>query len=347
MNRIRSGPADPTIPAAATVVPGSQLRSTWPPGSRDRCAVASADRCAVSLAVVLLTVACSPGESEPPSSIDYDTGTHLVLLGTGTPNADPDRSGPAVAVVVNGTPYLVDAGPGVVRRAAAARDKGISGLRPSNLGHVFLTHLHSDHTLGLPDLIFTPWVLERDRPVELYGPPGAENMVAHITAAYDADVRVRLDGLEPANPLGYKVNVHEISAGVIYQDDNVVVTAFPVRHGAWDYAFGYRFETADRAIVISGDAVPSQSVVKQCNGCDVLVHEVYSQAGFERRDPVWQRYHASSHTSTVQLAELATQARPGLLVLYHQLYWGATDEELLAEIGAHYDGVVVSGRDLD
>jgi ribonuclease BN (tRNA processing enzyme) len=297
--------------------------------------------------VLVLAVACGSGESESSSAIDYDTGTHLVLLGTGTPNAEPDRSGAAVAVVVNGTPYLVDAGPGIVRRATAARDKGIAGLRPSNLGHVFLTHLHSDHTLGLPDLIFTPWVLERDRPLELYGPPGAANMVAHITAAYDADVRVRLDGLEPANSDGFEVNVHEIAAGVVYDDSNVRVTAFPVRHGSWDYAFGYRFETADRVIVISGDAVPSESVVEQCNGCDILVHEVYSQAGFERRDSVWQSYHASSHTSTVELAELASLARPGLLVLYHQLYWGATDEELLAEIRARYDGAVISGRDLD
>jgi ribonuclease BN (tRNA processing enzyme) len=297
--------------------------------------------------LLMLSVACGSGESAPPAALDYSAGTHLVLLGTGTPNAEPDRSGAAVAVVVDGTPYLVDAGPGIVRRATAARDKGIGGLRPSNLGHVFITHLHSDHTLGLPDLIFTPWVLGRNRPLELYGPPGAANMVTHLLAAYDADVRVRLEGLEPANPDGYKVNVHEIVPGLVYEDANVRVTAFPVTHGSWDYAFGYRFETADRVIVISGDAVPSESVVEQCGGCDILVHEVYSQAGFERRDPVWQRYHANSHTSTVQLAALAARARPALLVLYHQLYWGVSDEELLAEIKIGYDGAVVSGRDLD
>jgi ribonuclease BN (tRNA processing enzyme) len=297
--------------------------------------------------LLILCSACGSGAAPPRATVDYDSGTHLVLLGTGTPNAEPDRSGPAVAVVVDGTPYLVDAGPGIVRRATAARDKGVSALRPANLGHVFITHLHSDHTLGLPDLMFTPWVLERDRPLELYGPPGVENMVSHILAAYQADVRVRLDGLEPANRGGYKVNVHEISAGPVYADSAVRVTAFSVDHGAWDHAFGYRFETAGEVIVISGDAVPSESVVEQCNGCDILVHEVYSQAGFERRDSVWQRYHASSHTSTAQLAELARRARPGLLVLYHQLYWGSTDDELLAEIEAHYDGEVVSGRDLD
>ena len=297
--------------------------------------------------VVVLAVACGSADLESASDSDYSTGTHLVMLGTGTPNAEPDRSGSALAVVVSGTPYLVDAGPGVVRRATAARDEGITGLRPPNLGHVFITHLHSDHTLGLPDLIFTPWVLERDTPLQLYGPVGVKNMVEHISAAYAADIRVRLDGLEPANPLGYRVEVHEIEPGLVYEDGNVRVTAFGVTHGSWQQSFGYRFETADKVIVISGDAVPGESVVEQCNGCDLLVHEVYSQAGFERRDSVWQRYHANSHTSTVQLAELASRARPGLLVLYHQLYWGATDEELLAEIRAGYQGAVVSAKDLD
>src|SRR5437016_5754294 len=121
--------------------------------------------------------------------------TRLVLLGTGTPNADPERSGPALAVVVNGSAYLVDAGPGIVRRAEAARQKGIAALTQPNLKIVFLTHLHSDHTLGLPDLIFTPWVLDRTAPLEVYGPRGTKAMTAHLTAAYIEDVHVRLDGL--------------------------------------------------------------------------------------------------------------------------------------------------------
>ena len=297
--------------------------------------------------ILLLTIACTAGESRNTPDVDYSTGTHLVLLGTGTPNADPDRSGPAVAVVVNGVPYLVDAGPGVVRRASAAYSTGIEGLRVSNLGHVFITHLHSDHTLGLPDLIFTPWVLERDRPLELFGPTGSRAMVDHIHAAYAEDIDVRIDGLEPANPDGYRVNTHEIEPGLIYQDKNVKVSAFRVTHGSWEDAFAYRFETVDRVIVISGDAVPSEAIVEHCAGCDVLVHEVYSKTGFERRDPVWQRYHSNSHTSSVQLAELASRARPKLLVLYHQLFWGATEEELLTEVKAGYDGTVVSGKDLD
>lgn len=273
--------------------------------------------------------------------------TKVVLLGTGTPNAEPDRSGPAVAIIVNNTSYLIDAGPGIVRRASAAYQKGIKALDFTNLKTAFITHLHSDHTVGLPDLIFTPWVLGRNEPLELYGPPGIRSMVEHIIKAYQEDIRLRLKGLEPANPEGYKVNVHEIEPGMVYEDDNIRVRAFPVKHGSWKHAFGFRFESPDRTIVISGDTIPTESLVEQAKGCDVLIHEVYAQAWFERKSPEWKKYHASFHTSSLELAEIAKRIKPGLLVLYHQLLIGFTEDDLLAEIRAVYKGKVAYGHDLD
>lgn len=278
--------------------------------------------------------------------------TRVVILGTGTPNADPDRSGPAVAVVRSGTAYLVDAGPGVVRRAAAAAKRHkLEALAPSQLRILFLTHLHSDHTLGLPDLILSSWVLERRAPLVVYGPPGTKAMVEHLLAAYAADIRNRLDGLEPANETGYKVDVREIEApGQIHDDGTVRVRAFAVPHGDWaaGQSFGYRFEAPDRTIVISGDTRSSDAVVDACNGCDLLLHEVYSAERFVTRPPEWQRYHARAHTSTVELAALARRAAPKLLVLYHQLYWGATDSDLITEMRrAGYRGRVTSARDLE
>ncbi len=274
--------------------------------------------------------------------------TRLVLLGTGTPNADPERSGPALAIVTGGEAYLVDAGPGVVRRAEAARRAGIAELRQPSLRIVFLTHLHSDHTLGLADLLFTPWVLERDRPLEVFGPPGTRSMVRHLERAYAVDVARRTDGWQPQNRAGHRANVHEIRPGIVYADSNVRITAFPVPHGNWPDAFGYRFEARDRTIVVSGDTRASDAVVAACNGCDVLVHEVYSDAGFRTLPPEWQRYHAHFHTSASDLAALATRARPGLLVLYHQLSWGGVPlDALLAEVRRGWSGRVVGGRDLD
>ncbi len=273
--------------------------------------------------------------------------TKVVLLGTGTPNADPDRSGPCTAVVVNGTSYLVDFGPGVVRRAAAAAKKGVKGLEAKNLKVAFVTHLHSDHTAGYSDLILTPGVLERDAPLEVYGPRGLKQMTGHLLAAYKEDLRIRFTGGEPAKPRGYIVNAHEIRPGVVYKDANVTVEAFAVKHGAWEQAFGYKFKTADRTIVISGDAAPGSGIEQQCNGCDVLVHEVYSQAGFAKREPEWQRYHARYHTSTKELATIATAARPGLLVLTHLLIWSSNVDEMLGEVRAGYGGKFVVGSDLD
>jgi len=274
--------------------------------------------------------------------------TRLVLLGTGTPNADPDRFGPSVAIVVDDASYLVDFGVGVVRRAAAAERAGIKALGVTNLKLAFATHLHSDHTLGLSDLIFSPWVLDREVPLSVYGPRGLRAMANHLVAAYADDLRVRSTGGEPAHKYDpRKVYVHEVTPGVIYRDSRVTVTAFAVNHGAWPQAFGYRFQTPDRTVVVSGDTGPGSHIEDQCQRCDVLVHEVYSEAGFANRPPEWRAYHSRYHTSSRQLAAIASRARPGLLVLYHQLMWSSTEDDLLAEVRSAYDGKVVSGHDLD
>jgi ribonuclease BN (tRNA processing enzyme) len=250
--------------------------------------------------------------------------TQIVLLGTGTPAPDPERSGPSTAIVVNGTPYLVDFGAGVVRQAAAARKRGVRGLEAVNLRIGFLTHLHSDHTLGFPDLILTPWVVGRKEPLEVYGPPGTRDMAEHILKAYAADidirtgVKARTGDIEHATISGYKVNVHEIQPGVVYKDQNVTVTAFAVHHGNWAHAYGYRFETADRTVVISGDTSPDAAIVDNCHGCDVLIHEVYTQASFDKVSPEWKQYRREYHTSSKELADIATIAKPGLLIIYHR-----------------------------
>lgn len=273
--------------------------------------------------------------------------TQVVLLGTGTPNDDPNRWGPSVAIVVDDQVYLVDAGVGVVRRAAAARANGVAALKVTSLSRVFLTHLHSDHTLGLPDLMFSPWVLERPTPLDVYGPKGTADMTAHLEAAWKDDIAVRLFGLEPQHTRNYRAVVHEISPGRIYQDSRVSVDAIGTAHGSWPEAYAFRFHTPDRRIVISGDTTASDAIAAACDGCDVLVHEVYSAVTFATRPPEWQTYHKAFHTSTTELASVAAKARPALLVLYHQLFWGASDDDLVREIQrAGYVGRVASGKDL-
>ncbi len=278
------------------------------------------------------------------------------MLGTGNPPADPDRSGPATAIVVDGTPYLVDFGAGVVRRAkSAAVDKGIAGLDPVNLRVAFVTHLHSDHTVGYPDLILTPWVIGRRVPLEVYGPTGITAMTEHILAAYQADFETRMKDRAlytvGAFREGHAVNAHEVKPGVVYKDANVTVTAFATKHAMESY--GYRFDTPDRSIVISGDTNPTQATIDACRGCDILIHEVLTHDWLSRRQD-FHAYAAAHHTTTTQLTELATKAKPGLLVLYHASLsirpavdnQRSTAATLLNEM-AKYPGRVVVARDLD
>jgi ribonuclease BN (tRNA processing enzyme) len=274
--------------------------------------------------------------------------TQLVFLGVGSPVPYGDRSGPAVAVVYNGKAYLFDAGTGIVRRARDASIRhDIPALDPVNLTRVFLTHLHSDHTIGLPDLMLTPWDVGRKAPLEIWGPAGTKAMVDHIRSAWDEDIHLRLQGLERGNATGHKSIVHEIANGFVYHDGDVEIRAIPVHHGSWKQAFGYRIQTPDRVIVLSGDCAPSPALIAACNGCDVLVHEVYEETGLKNDD--WLKYMREFHTSSSELARIATKAKPRLLVLQHLLFVTRTihADEIVAEVKRTYDGAVVAAKDLD
>jgi ribonuclease BN (tRNA processing enzyme) len=287
---------------------------------------------------VLAAVAATPSRQAPGDE------TVVVLLGTGMPRPDPGASGPATAVVVGRRVFLVDAGSGVERQLAAAH------LPIDGVTALFVTHLHSDHTLGYPDLVLTSWVMGRRTPLEAYGPHGLAAMTDHIIAAWAEDIRIRTDGLEHEAPDGYRVRVHEIAPGVVYDSGGVRVTAFRVQHGSWPEAYGYRFDTPDRSVVVSGDTRPSEDLVNAARGVDVLVHEVYAagrMAPLPNEAADWPEYMRSFHTSDVELGRLAARIGPRLLVLTHLLRRGATDAELLAGLRrGGFTGPAVVGRDL-
>jgi len=296
------------------------------------------------LILLAASIAAAPVVAQKPPV----ARTHVVLLGTGTPNPDPDRAGPSVAIVVDSSVYIVDAGAGIVRRVAAAAKKSkLAALAMPKLTRAFLTHLHSDHTVGLPDLMLSPWVIERTAPLEIYGPPGTKKMVDHLQAAYAEDIDIRLHGGEPSNKTGYVTNAHDVLPGVVYRDSLVKVTAFAVPHGKWPHAYGYRFDTPDRSIVLSGDTSPSDAVAKACNGCDVLIHEVISEAHLAIRTPEWQGDHRAYHTPAYDLGRVATKAKPKMLVLSHVIPTVFKDADLVGEIRRFFKGPVVVGKDLD
>ena len=293
-----------------------------------------------ALTVILLIGTCSFLNAQ-------NTDTKLVLLGTGSPFADPTKSGPSLAIVVNNTSYIVDCGPGVVRRAAEASKLGFPSLEAAQLKTLFITHLHSDHTIGLADIILTPAVLDRNAPIAIYGPVGIKKMTDDLMSAYKEDISIRINGLEKGDAIAYQVYTNEIKEGQIYKDSNLTVTAFKVQHGQWDNAFGFVFQTKDKKIVISGDCTYSENLIQYAKDCDILVHEVYSDTGLKKRTQRWQDYHSTFHTSTYQLADIANQVKPKLLILNHQLTFGTSLQSLLDEVKSKYKGVVVNGSDLD
>ena len=291
--------------------------------------------------------------SQPPAARPAANATsgpqppraELVLLGTGMPRPNPDASAPATAVVVGERLFLFDAGAGVMRQLAAAR------LPITGATALFLTHLHSDHTLGLPDLIFTSWVMGRQRPMAVYGPQGTRTMTDHIVAAWGEDIAIRTEGLEREVAGGWKVDIREIAAGVVYDSGGVRVTAIRVDHGDWKEAYGYRIDAGGRSFVISGDTRPSAALQAAARGADILVHEAYPERRLAPENRPggenWPAYMRAFHTSDVEVGALAAAAGVKQVVLQHLVRMNGTDAELVAGVRrGGYTGPVAIGKDL-
>ena len=287
----------------------------------------------------------SPRYFDKASAFRPETPT-VVLLGAGTPIPNPSESGPATAIVVGERVYLFDAGAGVMRRLAAA------GLPINGVTATFFTHLHSDHTLGYPDVILTTWVMGRRTPLRVFGPPGLRRMTDHLLAAWSEDIDVRVHGLERGTPGGFAVAVNEIDPGIAFDEGGVRVTAFPVPHGNWKKAYGYRIEAAGKIIVISGDTAASTELESAAKDCDILIHEVYPAVRLKPEDrpggEMWPHYMKTFHTSDEELGGIAARAGVKKLILHHIIRMGGTDEELTAGIRrGGFSGEISIGRDLD
>jgi ribonuclease BN (tRNA processing enzyme) len=271
----------------------------------------------------------------------------LIVLGSGMPVPDPERAGPAYAFVYRNQVLLFDAGAGVMRRVAAA------GLPIDGFSAVFLTHLHSDHTLGLPDVLLTTWVMGRRDTMVVYGPSGTERLTTRILSAWEDDIAVRTNGLERGQPGGHAVRIRLIAPGdgVVYDSLGLRVTAVPVPHGEWPSAFGYVIETPRRRVVLSGDAAPNEALVTAAQAADVLVHEAYPAARLRPENrpggDAWPAYMRAVHTSDVEIGALAARAGVKRVVLSHIVRMGGTDAELVAGVRrGGFLGVVTIARDL-
>jgi ribonuclease BN (tRNA processing enzyme) len=283
-----------------------------------------------------------------PSAAEVATSTRIVMLGTGTPIPDAHRAGASIALVHRGETYLFDVGAGAVHNATRARYQyDIPSLYPSQICCVFITHLHSDHTMDYSELAYTLW-WRRARGLRAFGPIGMRQMSAGMDAMMMPDRMLRMASSQPiANPDGYAVEVSEISGNFVFEKDDLRIEAFEVSHGDIEPAFAYRITTGDGSIVISGDTALSNTLLEMSRGVDILFHEVISDSGLAKNSEAFQAYHKSSHTPASDLGRLASEARPALLVLYHGLYYGVPEERIVDEVRATYDGRVVLGNDLD
>ena len=274
--------------------------------------------------------------------------TKLFILGTGTPNPNPERMGSSYLVLANDEPYLFDYGTGVIRRIAAFSPSWggeYQALEVENLKYAFLTHIHSDHTLGLADLIITPWIMGRSEPLKIFGPKGAKNMHTNIIKAYQPDIDYRIYGTQPQNSTGYKVIFNELKDKFVYQDENIKVTAFLNDHGDLQESYGFLIETTDKKILISGDTAMSKNLISYGENLDYLIHEIYSQKGFNNKTPDWQKYHQAHHTGPKEVAEIANLLQPKSLILSHILFWGSSEQEILDEGKTFYSGKIIVAED--
>ena len=264
-----------------------------------------------------------------------------ILIGTGYPRPDANRAGPCTVVVAGDEWFVVDAGRGATLRIAGTK------LEYERMRAVFVTHLHSDHTAGLPDLFDTSWQFGRKaRPFELYGPAGIDRLAHGMLEFFDYDIHIRRDLVEKHPAAGATISVHPVREGVVFEDANVRVTAFVVDHAPVEPAFGYRFESQGKAIVISGDTRPTPNLVKFAKGADVLILEAYLPEHFLRVDtPAVAKRLMSYHTSAEEAGAIAAQAGVKTLALTH-LIPGDADEVFRERAGKAFKGILIVGRDL-
>jgi ribonuclease BN (tRNA processing enzyme) len=287
---------------------------------------------AVALIAILLTGAASA--ASPPPRFE------LLLLGTGYPRPDPNHAGPSTAVLVGDRLFVVDAGRGVVLRLAA------TDVKLKQLAAVFLTHLHSDHTAGLPDLFNSSWQFGRGTPLQLYGPPGIERLAAAMLEFFAEDTHIRRDLVEMHPAAGATIEPHVVREGTVFSDPDVAITAFEVDHRPVEKAFGYRFESAGRILVISGDTRPTPNLVKYARGADVLVLEAYLPEWFDKVDkPEVATRLKSYHTSAEEAGQMAAEAQVPTLVLTH-LIPADQEKAFIDRAGRYFHGRLIAGRDL-
>jgi ribonuclease Z len=266
----------------------------------------------------------------------------ITLLGTGAPPPSLERFGPSTLVEVGEQKFIFDAGRGAMQRLHQL------GIPFSEISGMFLTHHHSDHVVGFPDLWLTGWIGrpwgQRTTPLPVWGPEGTKQMMEHLPKAFHVDIRVRSKNY-PVE--GVKLLAEEITEGVVLLRDGIRISAFKVDHGGDLPAFGYRIDYHGRAAVLSGDTTFNENLIEHARGADLLVHEVTAVAGKAAENAQQLKRIGSYHTTPEQAGEVFARAQPKLAVYNHLLLFGsATAGDLIPATRRKYTGPLTVGEDL-
>jgi ribonuclease Z len=277
------------------------------------------------------------------SSVGF-VAMRVTLLGTGCPQCDPERLGPASLVRLEDRAYLVDCGSGATQRLVAAGSAGAA------LDAVFLTHLHSDHIVDLFQLVISSWHQGRDRPHRVFGPRGTQRFVDGLLALWRAELDQRIAHERRPSTAALAIEVTEIAPGEVLREGSVAVTAVPVDHLPVKDAFGFVFATERHRVVFSGDTRPCPALVAASRGADLLVHECFIHREMAVRPGIRTREGieavASYHTLSSDVGKVAAEAGVKALLLHHFVPTRFDKPALLAEVRKDYAGPVLVGEDL-
>ena len=288
-----------------------------------------------TLGIALFVITCASAAAQGQE-------IKVTLLGTGCPPAVMNRFGPSILVEAGEQKFLFDAGRGALQRLNQVK------VRWRDVQGVFLTHLHSDHVVGFPDLWLTGWLTPgRDVPLQVWGPRGTKKMMSHLEQAYEYDIRIRLYD-DRASPDGVVILAEDVAGGFVYEKNGVKITAFEVDHTPVKPAFGYRIDYAGRSVVLSGDTRVSENLIRHAQGVDLLVHEVASPETFQRAGSPPERAKSvvAHHVTPEQAGEVFSRTKPKLAVYSHIVLPTATEQDLIPPTRKTYAGPLELGEDL-
>ncbi len=269
----------------------------------------------------------------------------LTVLGSGYVEPLADKYGASILVEAGEEKLLFDAGRGTATRLRQL------GVGYESVDKLFLTHLHSDHVVGIPDLFLTGWVLgRRTSPLRIWGPAGTEHMAHHLVEAYEFDIVIRSEKHTSYPAAGARIEATEFEEGVVYEANGVKVTAFTVDHGLVSPAFGFRVDYRGRSIALSGDTRPSDNLIKHASGVDVLLHEAFAPVAYAAAHPEFPQTVIESvqnvHTTPRQAGEVFAAVNPRLAVFYHIDPGEAFARELRNVARESFDGPLEVSDDL-